>query len=658
MFRNLLLFVFLLVCVHLSPLPGQPDSIQYYTSVLHHKQGNSKIKADAALWLAKKYVNANIDTSLHYCGECIKYAQAGRCIYNQSWCHYYRGFNLINKGDLPNAHEALLSSLYFFQQNKDLRGQLDANAQIGLIHSYYGNFDDALNYLLLASDYANQLKDPVSQASAFQKLGHFYSDTKNSRLATKYYEDALRYVRQTDKKIGEAVIGRELADVYTAVGQLKKAEDLLNKSITIGRENGILMVVAQSLASMATTKKEAKELYKARVLCLEALSIADTLGRPEVADEVKSILASIYLEMDSLTHVIDITSQLTSQDASLSNAVSSNKYSLLQLKAKALSRLGRHKESNEVLFDLATLRDSLITTEEHDRNQAKRESYLLEEQRKKLEDEKNASQAFFKRAIQLILLFCAGLLIFLFSRINLLKKLKRNAAVIQSQKDDLGRLNTIKDHLFLLISHDLRSPIRTTEQLLADIALEQTENPLLSSLQRQISSTTQLIDNLLIWSKAQLGGITPAPSDNDISEILTNIISLYKAEINYKNIHLITDIPSNIICCTDVNLLQGVLRNLISNAVKHTQPERSVFIQLSASESAVLVRIKNESSPLPLVIREMFKTNSYTHYTPQPGQEGFGLVICILLAKMNRVRLTLEDDGYSSNTTFILEIPL
>ena len=255
MFRNLLLFVFLLACVHLSPLRGQPDSIQYYTSVLHHKQWDSKIKAEAALWLAKNYVNANIDTSLHYCGQCIKYAQAAHSNNYLGWAYYYRGFNLSNKGELPAAHESFFSSLSYFEQENDLRGQLDANAQIGLIYSFYGNFDNALNYLLRASDIANQLKDPVSQASAYQKLGNFYAEARNTRLASKYFEDALRYVKQTDKKMGEAVIGRELADVYIAMGELKKAEELLNTSIKISREFGFLMVVIQSLASKATSKK-------------------------------------------------------------------------------------------------------------------------------------------------------------------------------------------------------------------------------------------------------------------------------------------------------------------------------------------------------------------------------------------------------------------
>lgn len=216
-------------------------------------------------------------------------------------------------------------------------------------------------------------------------------------------------------------------------------------------------------------------------------------------------------------------------------------------------------------------------------------------------------------------------------------QLNHEIEVRQKSERELAETNATKDKFFSIIAHDLRNPFATLKGFVdllkrnyhkysAD-ELAQIINYLDSS-----SKTTQtFLDDLLEWSRSQMNKITLKPETLNLHNIVDLVKDLLKNQAKNKKIAIENRIEPQTYLKTDRHLLNTIIRNLITNAIKFSYPESQVMIESKELENGTEISITDfgvgisaENLPKLFSIENKYTTKG----TAKEGGSGLGLLIC------------------------------
>ncbi len=204
-------------------------------------------------------------------------------------------------------------------------------------------------------------------------------------------------------------------------------------------------------------------------------------------------------------------------------------------------------------------------------------------------------------------------------------------------REKLIEVNATKDKFFSIISHDLRNPFA---------GLQMVSGNLLKNLEKyDIKKTTELIEliynaskhgselleNLLEWSRTQTGAINFNPTGINVSETVKKCINSIVPFYENKNITVINNVPDNSRLVADEYMLETVLRNLLSNAVKYTPASGSVIVSIKECEEHTEFTVKDNGVGISKEVQsKLFKLdmNSSMHGTADEKGTGLGLILC------------------------------
>jgi PAS domain S-box-containing protein len=231
---------------------------------------------------------------------------------------------------------------------------------------------------------------------------------------------------------------------------------------------------------------------------------------------------------------------------------------------------------------------------------------------------------------------------------------------------ELRELNTSKDKFFTIIAHDLRSPFNSLLGLTEYAASENNnltadEMKMFSmNISKSAKSIYNLLENLLQWSRIHTGRIDYSPDYFDLNELLNKIVIIYRNNLENKNISLKVDCAPETKVYADSNMVDTVLRNLISNSIKFTNLGGEIkittelagnFIKLSVSDNGVGIR----EEILPNLFRVGENTSSKG--TQNETGSGLGLILCRDFVEMNKGKLTVASKtGEGSTFSFTLPV--
>ena len=264
------------------------------------------------------------------------------------------------------------------------------------------------------------------------------------------------------------------------------------------------------------------------------------------------------------------------------------------------------------------------------------------ERKQKLIDNRNIHLRILYIALFVILLVTSIFIIILVLK-NKRKKvlndeLNRRNQIILQQNDQLAGLNNEKDKFFSIIAHDLRGPFngflgltQTMEEELPSMDLGEIQN-IAMLLRQSATNLYNLLENLLAWSRLQRG-LTPfMPVTFLIRPKLEECLESIQVLAHKKEISLDYDVPGDLVVFADVNMLESILRNLITNAMKFTLPGGRVSI-LSRSLEGNSVEISIRDTGIGMssgIIGNLFKLDGKANRkgTGNEPSTGLGLIIC------------------------------
>jgi len=177
-----------------------------------------------------------------------------------------------------------------------------------------------------------------------------------------------------------------------------------------------------------------------------------------------------------------------------------------------------------------------------------------------------------------------------FNSDELLARIKTHIK-LKKQTEELELQNATKDKFFSIISHDLTNPIAGiigfSDLLREDLKEKEYGNieKFSNVIYKSANFTLELLQNLLEWSRIQVGSIKSVKDNFNLTELLTNNIEGVSAKIAVKEISIKTHFPEELLVHADKKMVSTVIRNLLTNALKFT-PNGGV-ITISSEEKFI-----------------------------------------------------------------------
>lgn len=238
---------------------------------------------------------------------------------------------------------------------------------------------------------------------------------------------------------------------------------------------------------------------------------------------------------------------------------------------------------------------------------------------------------------------------------------------LQQQKKELEEVVSVKDKLFTVISHDLRTPLNTVIAFTDLIHNNDLPPDKLKSygsvLKNTLTKTADMMNNLLHWAASQMHGFRPMIREVEIKEIAERAINEIEQQAMIKQVVIRNHVTADKLAVADANMVEVILRNLLTNAVKFVSPSTGEIIIDAASENdTVKILVSDNGSGMNQEAVEQFNNSViFSASKSEAGTNneqgtGLGLLLCGTLTKqMNGVIKVNAVEG--EGTTFTVYLP-
>ncbi len=247
------------------------------------------------------------------------------------------------------------------------------------------------------------------------------------------------------------------------------------------------------------------------------------------------------------------------------------------------------------------------------------------------------------------------------------KKIKAQNIELEEKNDTLLELNRTKDLFLSIISHDLRSPFNSLLGLTEILILnkEKIQNPeitrLVDSIHESAEQAYKLVLNLLDWSKLQSNRIDYFPKIFSLKKTALSNIELIKIQAKNKGINInFENGGDRYYVNADENMVNTIVRNLISNAIKYTRSGGEITMRCKCTQTNCSFSISDTGIGIPEnTLKQILNTDNKLTTKGTIGEmgTGLGLVLCKEFAHRNSGNIYAESE-VNKGSTFTLELPV
>ena len=239
--------------------------------------------------------------------------------------------------------------------------------------------------------------------------------------------------------------------------------------------------------------------------------------------------------------------------------------------------------------------------------------------------------------------------------------------IIVAQTEELRKTIMGRDKLYSVIAHDLRSPMGSIKMVLNMLILNlpsETIGEEMYELLTMANQTTEdvfsLLDNLLKWTKSQIGKLKVVYQDINMVEVVEGVSEIFTMVAGLKNIKIVQDVPvADVAVRADIDMVKTVIRNLISNAIKFSN-EGAEVVSLAEEDGMAIVSVKDSGCGIDEENqRKLLHTDTHfsTFGTNNEEGSGLGLLLCKDFVIKNGGKLWFTSKK-GEGSTFSFSIPL
>lgn len=551
---------------------------------------------------------------------------------------YLLGTVFHAQGDFTKALEKYLEALRIFEAGNEPVGSLNTYLALAELYNRQNNFSRSIEYNLKALKLFEQQNDRFRQLNIYEQVGAMYARQNMHAKALECYQKARRIYRDLQNQPGEASALINMAAIAHAENNWDLALQNYLDANKLASKLHIVPLEVSSLIGMANMYVKIKDYEQANLAYRKAISLAKPAGLKIELDEAYQGLSEVYKGLKD--------PGTSKAFRSLSAEIKDSLYNDSILKQTADLQLLYETEKKQAQIELMAKEEKLRAL---DLNQAKQE--------------KN----FFLTLSVLMLLLILVFIFFISQNRIINKQLKQGLydleiknKEIENQREQLAQLNQVKDRFFSIISHDLRNNLTTMKLYFDLVSSPNYQGDANIEMGRQVSESVQntidLLENLLVWAAGQIKGVRAEPKRINIFKLANENCQMLKTMAVQKRIHLNNDTDSDAYILADENMVNLIIRNLLSNALKFTPEGGSVSILSQEEEDChQIIVIDNGVGMSAEQLENVFTAhqNVSTQGTGNEKGTGLGLMLCKEFVEKNGGKIWVEsEEGMGSSFYF------
>ncbi len=646
-----LFFAFFLV---FSPITFAQKQVKDSLEVSFESAKEDSNKVLLAYQLAWKFLDSEPEKSKLYASAGLEVARKAHftrgevILLNRLGDYHYR------QGNYDLGVNYATQSLKIAEKIKNISGMADAYVLMSIIYSSgLRQYDWALEYSLKALDFHQQDKNKNGMAATYNLIANIYTHTKKDFVnAHQYSEKAIAIARELrfDSFLGWCLNIR--GTIYDNEGKLDSALTYFEQSNLSYQKANDMLGIASNAIYIGDIYLKQRKLANAKNTYQQAIPRIQKLNAKPLLQGAYRGLAKVYGAQKQYDSAFNYQSLYADLKDTLLNEQTTQKIALIQKayeqeqqnvkialleKEKQLAEEGKYTYT--IIFIVCVLTFLVILLIIIRNNQQKRKvNQLLQEKNAEIASQnKNLQQSHEEIAIQ--------------------------RDIVAGQNIKLQEVNTTKDKLFSIVSHDLRSPIGSLRNLLSLIATDKVTpaefDLFFPKLNRSVENIHDMLDNILNWSYSQMGGIKNTPNYLTINELIKNNINLFADIAKNKSIEIVQEMSQDYTVFADENQLKLILRNLASNALKFTKKggkitfdtlQNGEMIEISVADTGVGM----DSNQLKNLFQ--ISTNFTTYGTQGEKGTGLGLLLCKEMVEKNGGKIWVESKE-DLGSKFIFSLP-
>jgi signal transduction histidine kinase len=205
----------------------------------------------------------------------------------------------------------------------------------------------------------------------------------------------------------------------------------------------------------------------------------------------------------------------------------------------------------------------------------------------------------------------------------------------QRHLEQIAQLNQLKDQLFTIVSHDIRSPLALQYQLVELLeedrdSFDPDHREIIDTLGDQIRNTLGMTNNLLEWFRSQREDMALRPQSLELSDIVEECIHVLRIKSEAKQISMANTIALGTYAYADREALGLIIRNLLSNAIKFTGLGGAVQVGAQLSGNMVIVSVRDNGVGMEEEqVRRLFAEKELNSLAGTLGEKGAGLGLLV-----------------------------
>lgn len=597
----------------------------------------------------------NNDYTLAYYDSALIIADANSDNWYKGEILYHKGVHKRVMGEELQALESFNDAVRACRLSDNFRIMGASYSLMGTILRVNGLYDRAIEYIIKSK--LNYEKAAFKEGSGWAAylLGRIYSDLKHHQKALEYFQEALDiYLKQASidgNQNGVAICYEQIGILSLESGNIEEARKYNDNVMKIYSEDGSKYGISNAHKNLGKIEYYAGNYVQAEKYLNEALQVKieidDLLSLPGIYE---------YIGL-SLIKRGQIKEGFNTVEQGLALAISNNQKKIqLNIYSKmAEAYLSQNDLENTIASQnkQIQIQKLLLSGTANIKTEQLQAIYEIDEQSTQIaelekQNKINTLSIRQNRIIRNIMIL--GIVIALFVSIIIFWFYTK----IRRKNRELYEANAAKDKFFAIIAHDLRGPTGALASLLEhlnsnfdDFSKSDLKNILLT-LYKSADNVSSLLENLLLWAQSQVSKIKCKPTELNLSDLLLNSLNGLKQSAENKQIDIQIEKNEQIFVLADSDMVQTIVRNILSNAIKFTHRGGVVIIKtaLIDQNKAIIRIIDNGIGIEKSQITKIFDISNshHTRGTENEQSTGLGLMLVKDFIEKNNGTLTIESE--------------
>ena len=579
--------------------------------------------------LAHAFYGINADSAFFYGRKAVEYALSTGYARGAAEGLRMLGNTYEMVGDYANMLSNYHHSLDIADSIGDTRLIAKANSNIALFYKQEGEYEEAQRMMEKVIGSYKKSGDSAQSIFVFADLSDLAFRRREYDLALQYARQALDAARRLKDEQEIATYNNVVGKILVARGDFSGALDFYLKSLAYYQESNEMLGLMATENLLAQVYLSLKDYPRALRYAEQSLTEARALHRKQEIQAAAKVLADIY--------------EAKGEDR------------------RALAYYKLYKDYSDSLFNDQTRKQAVARAAQYDFE--KKESRLREEAAQKdAMYERTLRKDSLQISITVFVIAVLSLLAFILLRGRAVNRrvnqlLREKSEKIEEQKEALEHQavqlllnNQQKDKLFSIVAHDLRGPLNSLKGLLDFLKekklSEQEINAMMTELRRNVDSSSELVGNLLFWASSQLDGVVVKPVCLPLEALVRDTLALFSHQAKEKKVELREELAPSLEGYADKDMIQMVIRNLVSNAIKFCRPGDSVVVYSNRSGGEIEIRVADTGIGMkPDALERIRRKESFTSYgTAKEKGTGLGMLLCQEFTAANNGRFRVESE--------------